>query len=201
MRRWPTRPAGDGARTSPRGGTASHGYEVVDRNWRLPAGELDLVVCAESLVVFCEVKTRASDAFGRRQAAVGRAKQRRLRLPGRRVAGGARSPRRRSASTSPRSPACTSRSTRRRSSDDPSTPCANGGEGPAHRRARRRSDPCRGEIWWWQPGQTYALVASYGCTRRTSTGPKPPSQRPIGQPSRTQAAGRPRPRTAATTNT
>ena len=33
-----------------------------------------------SLVVFCEIKTRASDRFGPPEAAVGWAKQRRLRL-------------------------------------------------------------------------------------------------------------------------
>jgi putative endonuclease len=58
----------------------THGYEVVDRNWRSTTGELDLVACAGSVVVFCEIKTRASDRFGSPEAAVGRAKQRRLRL-------------------------------------------------------------------------------------------------------------------------
>jgi putative endonuclease len=38
------------------------------------------VVCSDSLVVFCEIKTRASDRYGPPEAAVGRAKQRRLRL-------------------------------------------------------------------------------------------------------------------------
>jgi putative endonuclease len=58
----------------------AHGYEVVDRNWRSGSGELDLVACNKSLIVFCEVKTRASNRFGPPQAAVGRTKQRRLRL-------------------------------------------------------------------------------------------------------------------------
>ena len=34
------------------------GYEIVDRNWRCREGELDLVVRADGLLVFCEVKTR-----------------------------------------------------------------------------------------------------------------------------------------------
>lgn len=59
---------------------ATHGYEVVDRNWRSASGEIDLVACSASLVVFCEIKTRASDRFGPPQAAVGATKQRRLRL-------------------------------------------------------------------------------------------------------------------------
>jgi putative endonuclease len=59
---------------------AAHGYEVVDRNWRSPTGEIDLIVCATALVVFCEIKTRASDRYGPPEAAVGWAKQRRIRL-------------------------------------------------------------------------------------------------------------------------
>ena len=58
----------------------AHGYEVVDRNWRSSTGEIDLVVCCGSMLVFCEIKTRASDRYGPPEAAVGRAKQRRLRL-------------------------------------------------------------------------------------------------------------------------
>jgi putative endonuclease len=59
---------------------AAHGYEVVDRNWRSSTGELDLVACSGSLVVFCEIKTRATDRFGPPESAVGRTKQRRIRL-------------------------------------------------------------------------------------------------------------------------
>jgi putative endonuclease len=57
-----------------------HGYEVLDRNWRSSTGELDLVVATPSVVVFCEIKTRASDRYGPPEAAVGWAKQRRLRV-------------------------------------------------------------------------------------------------------------------------
>jgi putative endonuclease len=53
---------------------------VVDRNWRSTTGELDLVACTASVVVFCEIKTRASDRYGPPEAAVGWAKQRRLRV-------------------------------------------------------------------------------------------------------------------------
>lgn len=57
------------------------GYEIVDRNWRGPAGEIDLVAMAPggSVVVVCEVKTRSSTAFGWPEEAVNPAKQRRLR--------------------------------------------------------------------------------------------------------------------------
>ena len=56
-----------------------HGYEVVERNWRSRAGELDLIVRRGRTFVFCEVKTRSSDAFGAPVEAVTRDKQVRLR--------------------------------------------------------------------------------------------------------------------------
>ena len=40
------------------------GYEVLDRNWRIKGGELDLVLGRHDEIVFCEVKTRSSDCFG-----------------------------------------------------------------------------------------------------------------------------------------
>lgn len=55
------------------------GYELLDRNWRCPDGEIDLVLRHDRTVVFCEVKTRSSHRFGAPQEAVGRVKQRRLR--------------------------------------------------------------------------------------------------------------------------
>ncbi len=55
------------------------GYEILDRNWRCAQGELDLVVADGRRVVFCEVKTRTSAAFGSPAEAVTHTKQRRLR--------------------------------------------------------------------------------------------------------------------------
>ncbi len=55
------------------------GYEVVDRNWRSPTGELDLVVRDEATYVFSEVKARRTADFGPAAAAVTMAKQRRIR--------------------------------------------------------------------------------------------------------------------------
>ena len=55
------------------------GHRILDRNWRCREGELDLVVTDGSIVVFCEVKTRSSTAFGVPAAAVTTAKQRRIR--------------------------------------------------------------------------------------------------------------------------
>jgi putative endonuclease len=55
------------------------GFRIVDRNWRCPSGELDLVVTSGDLLVFCEVKTRRTDFFGSPAEAVGHHKQARLR--------------------------------------------------------------------------------------------------------------------------
>ena len=55
------------------------GFSLVERNYRCPAGEIDLVVRRGPLVVFCEVKARRTDRWGEPAEAVGYAKQARLR--------------------------------------------------------------------------------------------------------------------------
>jgi putative endonuclease len=55
------------------------GYTVADRNWRVREGEIDIIVKRGSTLVFCEVKTRRSDAFGTPAEAVTFRKQQRLR--------------------------------------------------------------------------------------------------------------------------
>lgn len=57
----------------------SHGYEVLDRNWRRREGEIDLIVRHGRTVVFCEVKTRTTSRFGTGAESVLEAKQRRIR--------------------------------------------------------------------------------------------------------------------------
>lgn len=57
----------------------AQGYQVLARNWRCRDGEIDLVVARDRWVVFCEVKTRSSLAFGHPAEAVGWRKQQRLR--------------------------------------------------------------------------------------------------------------------------
>src|SRR5258706_14551227 len=57
----------------------ANGYAVLARNWRTREGELDLIARKNGVVVFCEVKARASNAFGAPVEAVTRAKQRQVR--------------------------------------------------------------------------------------------------------------------------
>lgn len=57
----------------------SAGLTVLDRNWRCPDGELDLVARDGTVLVFCEVKTRSSLEFGDPSEAVVRAKAARIR--------------------------------------------------------------------------------------------------------------------------
>jgi putative endonuclease len=57
----------------------SHGYRVLDRNWRCTDGELDLVARRDGVLVFCEVKTRSSNAYGVPAEAVTQGKARRIR--------------------------------------------------------------------------------------------------------------------------
>ena len=54
-------------------------YRLVARNWRAGRGELDLVLRRGPVLVFCEVKTRSTAAFGSPALAVGAAKQAQLR--------------------------------------------------------------------------------------------------------------------------
>ena len=56
------------------------GYEVLARNWRCRAGELDLVLGRGRELVVCEVKTRSSLLFGSPAEAVDSRKQQRLRV-------------------------------------------------------------------------------------------------------------------------
>jgi putative endonuclease len=55
------------------------GLEILDRNWRCRTGELDIVARDGPQLVFVEVKTRSSLAFGAPAEAVDRAKSVRIR--------------------------------------------------------------------------------------------------------------------------
>jgi putative endonuclease len=62
----------------------ANGYRIVARNWRCRDGEIDLIATRSRVIVFCEVKTRTTDAFGSPAEAVTPAKQRKLRVLARR---------------------------------------------------------------------------------------------------------------------
>ena len=55
------------------------GLTLLARNWRCAAGEVDIVARDGDVLVFCEVKTRRSDAYGAPAEAVTARKQMRLR--------------------------------------------------------------------------------------------------------------------------
>jgi putative endonuclease len=54
------------------------GYEVLDRNFRTPVGEIDIVGREKGVLCFIEVKWRRDDTMGHPAEAVTREKQRRL---------------------------------------------------------------------------------------------------------------------------
>lgn len=55
------------------------GMVLLDRNWRCPRGEIDLVLRDGRTLVICEVKTRSSHDYGTPHEAIDRRKIDRLR--------------------------------------------------------------------------------------------------------------------------
>lgn len=55
------------------------GLVVLERNWRCPLGEIDIVAREGQCLVVCEVKTRTSSAYGHPLEAISRRKAARLR--------------------------------------------------------------------------------------------------------------------------
>ena len=55
------------------------GYAIVQRNYRCPLGEIDLIALNKRVVVFVEVKTRRVDTSGAPLESVNAVKQRRLK--------------------------------------------------------------------------------------------------------------------------
>jgi putative endonuclease len=56
----------------------ARGYRILQRNFRCPLGEIDLVAWQGAATVFVEVKTRSSEDYGPPFEAITRLKQRRL---------------------------------------------------------------------------------------------------------------------------
>lgn len=55
------------------------GYKILERNYRCAQGEIDIIACDNEDLVFVEVKTRTSLAFGYPQESITRSKQFRLK--------------------------------------------------------------------------------------------------------------------------
>jgi len=51
------------------------GYKIIEKNYKTHVGEIDLIACDGQDIVFVEVKTRSSDAFGLPSEAVDSKKQ------------------------------------------------------------------------------------------------------------------------------
>ena len=56
-----------------------HGYKIIERNYKTPFGEADIIALQGDTYCFVEVKTRASDRFGVPAEAVDDKKQKRYR--------------------------------------------------------------------------------------------------------------------------
>ena len=50
------------------------GYKIIDRNFRIRGGEIDIIAIDGNTLVYIEVKTRSSNLFGLPEESVGRRK-------------------------------------------------------------------------------------------------------------------------------
>lgn len=55
------------------------GYKIIERNFKCPFGEVDIIARKDGVTAFIEVKTRTSDYFGEPNQAVGRERQKRYK--------------------------------------------------------------------------------------------------------------------------
>jgi putative endonuclease len=54
------------------------GYRILNRNWRLKSGEIDIIAEKSGVLVFCEVKSRSSLRYGSGAEAVNFRKQQQI---------------------------------------------------------------------------------------------------------------------------
>ena len=54
------------------------GYRILERNFRLPGGELDMIVRHDGMLIFVEVKARRTDKHGGASYAIHRLKEQRM---------------------------------------------------------------------------------------------------------------------------
>lgn len=55
------------------------GYKILERNYKNPVGEIDIIAKHKGIIIFVEVKTRTSDFFGLPREAVDEYKQEKIR--------------------------------------------------------------------------------------------------------------------------
>ena len=60
-----------------------NGYKIVERNYRTPRGEIDIIARSGKIIIFVEVRTRASNTFSEPWETVGHRKRERLRAAAR----------------------------------------------------------------------------------------------------------------------
>ena len=73
-----TKTIGDSAESRAAAYLARHGYDLVERNYRCKAGELDIIARDGGVLAFVEVRSRASARFGHAVTAISPAKQRQV---------------------------------------------------------------------------------------------------------------------------
>ena len=56
-----------------------NGYKILERNFRCPFGEVDIIAQKDDVTAFVEVKTRRNDNYGEPNEAVGRERQKRYK--------------------------------------------------------------------------------------------------------------------------
>jgi putative endonuclease len=54
------------------------GYRILERNWRCPVGEIDIIARDGNELVFVEVKSRTSDLYGTPETSVNARKQKKV---------------------------------------------------------------------------------------------------------------------------
>ena len=56
-----------------------NGYKIIERNFRCPFGEVDIIAQKDDVTAFIEVKTRRNDNYGEPNEAVGRDRMKRYK--------------------------------------------------------------------------------------------------------------------------